>query len=305
MGVKKPPPSGDEAAVTYKNSDYNSYTGEVVIPEYIIFNNKGYFVTGIGDQAFYYCSGLTFLSIGNGVTSIGKYAFDSCKLRNGLIKCSTPPTADFSFSDQTYYHTTLYIPTNSWDAYAYDDMWFKFINIRETATEEEQLNTWQAYTLMDANTFAYSVYDPVNDCIGTIRSVGINKDNPNHSWQILEDDSQRYLYNIGARKYARKGARGLELSDQPEAIGIGNGKDGIVFGNQSSQQWAFVSNENLNADKGIVDGIEGLTPAFSEGEGEWYDLSGRRINSQSSITKGNLHQERQKNLGEITKQSIL
>ena len=35
-------------------------------------------MTSIGFGAFYYCSGLTSVTIGNSVTSIGYYAFDSC-----------------------------------------------------------------------------------------------------------------------------------------------------------------------------------------------------------------------------------
>ena len=234
-------------------------------------------VASIGNYAFEGCSSLAFVVIGGNIASIGDRAFKDCKLRNVLIKCITPPTANNnSFSDQTYYHTSLYIPKGSWDAYAYDDNWYKFINIRETAMTEEELSTRQTYTLMDANTFAYSVYDPVNDCIGTISSVGINEDNPNHSWQILKDGSQRYLYNIGARKYAKKGAKGLELSDQPEAIEIGNGENGIVLGGQTSQKWAFVSNEHLNTDHAIVDGIVNAQCSMFNVQSV-YDLNGRRV----------------------------
>ncbi len=41
----------------------------------------------IGDHAFYNCSGLTSVTIGNGVTSIGEYAFSSC---SGLTSITIP-----------------------------------------------------------------------------------------------------------------------------------------------------------------------------------------------------------------------
>lgn len=70
--------SGDKAEVTYKNTSYNSYTGDVVIPESVVYNAKTYSVTSIGEYAFYRCSGLTSVTIPNSVTSIGEAAFYDC-----------------------------------------------------------------------------------------------------------------------------------------------------------------------------------------------------------------------------------
>ena len=175
----------------------------------------------------------------------------------------------------------LYVPAGSWDAYAYHKRWYEFINIRETATTEEQVSAQLAYTLMDANSFAYSVYDPVNDCIGTIISVsGINEDNPNHSWQMIEAGGMRYLYNIGARKYVKRNGNRLDLTDTPEPIEMEDSDNGIILGAQTNQQWALVSNERMNVAQAAIDevtGIRNLTPAFSQGEGDIYDLSGRKM----------------------------
>ena len=140
---------------------------------------------------------------------------------------------------------------------------------------EEQLATQQAYTLMDANTFAYSVYDPVNDCIGAISSVGVDENNPNHNWQMIESGGERYLYNLGARKFAKRGQKGLDLSEAPTPIDMKDGENGIIFGEEASQQWAFVSNESLSAEHNIVNAI--ASPLGETGEGAAYDLSGRRV----------------------------
>ena len=65
--------------VTYKGSSYsqysNEYTGSVVIPESITYNDITYSVISIGERAFYGCSGLTSIVIPNSVTNIGEYAF--------------------------------------------------------------------------------------------------------------------------------------------------------------------------------------------------------------------------------------
>ena len=67
--------SGTTATVT---SGDNKYSGDIVIPESITFENSKYSVTSIGDKAFSECSGLTSVTIPNSVTSIGNYAFFYC-----------------------------------------------------------------------------------------------------------------------------------------------------------------------------------------------------------------------------------
>ena len=58
--------------------DYRSYIKYVTLPDGL---------TSIGGYAFYWCSGLTSITIPNSVTSIGKYAFDNC---DGLTSITIP-----------------------------------------------------------------------------------------------------------------------------------------------------------------------------------------------------------------------
>ena len=64
-------------------SSYTKYSGDIKIPETIIYNGKTYSVTTIADNAFNSCSDLTSISIPNNVTSIGNGAFNGC---DGLTK---------------------------------------------------------------------------------------------------------------------------------------------------------------------------------------------------------------------------
>ena len=80
--------NGSEATVTYKgtsSSQYsNEYSGSVTIPSTVTYGGVTYTVTSIGDYAFYYCTGLTNVTIPNTITSIGEYAFDTCRNLNDI-----------------------------------------------------------------------------------------------------------------------------------------------------------------------------------------------------------------------------
>ncbi len=72
---------------TVVTSNPNKYTGNIVIPETINYNDVTYSVTRIDDGAFKDCSGLTSITIPNSVTGIGYYAFEGC---TGLTSITIP-----------------------------------------------------------------------------------------------------------------------------------------------------------------------------------------------------------------------
>ena len=61
-----------------------NYSGEVIIPSYVIYEGIEYSVTRIGFDAFHYCN-LTSITIPEGVTSIGDDAFYDCSLTSITI----------------------------------------------------------------------------------------------------------------------------------------------------------------------------------------------------------------------------
>ena len=65
----------NEVEVTSGSSEYS---GSVIIPETVTYDGTTYSVTSIGSEAFYGCSSLTSVTLGNSVMSIGDYAFKHC-----------------------------------------------------------------------------------------------------------------------------------------------------------------------------------------------------------------------------------
>jgi hypothetical protein len=77
--------SNNTCSVAYYKSDILS--GDVIIPETIIYNNSTYSITSIGSGAFFDCSGMTSVTIPSTITSIGSYAFYGC---SNLTSVSIP-----------------------------------------------------------------------------------------------------------------------------------------------------------------------------------------------------------------------
>ena len=250
-------------------------------------------VTSIGDQAFYGCSGLTSVTIPEAMTKIGNEAFLGAKLRNIVIKAKMPPSGGSAFSGQSYYHTTLMVPEGSWDAYAYSNNWYQFINIREMAYNAVNLTNSKAYTMKSATEGAYLFYDSVNECIGTLNETAFDDTEENNTWMTVEVDGKNYVYNLGAKKFlvpdnTNTSETGYNLSDTPVSIDIEDGKDAIVFG--KGKEFYMVINDKLNVDEGLESQIL-ISTGINEIDVEsnlptvTYNLNGQRINN-SNAQKG-------------------
>ena len=75
------------------------YSGNVIIPSTVTFNDTEYSVTSIGSYAFSSCSGLTSITIPNSVTSIGYGAFQNCSSLTSV----TIPNSVTSIGSNAFY----------------------------------------------------------------------------------------------------------------------------------------------------------------------------------------------------------
>lgn len=100
------------AEVTYLEKWKASYSGTVVIPDEVTYSDITYSVTAIGDQAFYNCSELIWLTIPGSVTSIGESAFEKC---SGLTYLDIPNSVT-SIGEEAFYYcsglTSVTLPSS-------------------------------------------------------------------------------------------------------------------------------------------------------------------------------------------------
>ena len=98
------------AEVTYI---YTSYSGDIIIPASVTYNEITYSVTSIGEHAFYNCSGLTSVTIPNSVTSIGDDAFYGCTGLTSVNITDIAAWCNIAFSsyisNPLYYAKHLYV----------------------------------------------------------------------------------------------------------------------------------------------------------------------------------------------------
>ena len=141
--------------VTYKDTNYNCYAGNMTVPSTVTYNGKTYTVktigasafrgstgltsviipntvTTIGNDAFNGCNVMEKITIGSGVTSIGSQAFTGC-LNLSPVTClaTTPPTIQSNTFSSWGYYATLRVPKGRKSAYQTANYWKNFQTIEE------------------------------------------------------------------------------------------------------------------------------------------------------------------------------
>ena len=85
--------------VTYKDTNYGSYSGYVKIPGSVTYNGTSYTVTAVGNNAFLWCFNLTEVSIPKTVTTIKESAFQETALTRIIIPNSVKVIEPYSFGN--------------------------------------------------------------------------------------------------------------------------------------------------------------------------------------------------------------
>lgn len=108
--------------------DFGTFYGCKALKSIIIPNK----VTSIKNKAFGYCSGLTSITIPRYVVKIEDEAFLGCDFTEVISNNENPQEIGFeSFSRNTFYNATLYVPEGSIDNYKATPGWNNFSFIEE------------------------------------------------------------------------------------------------------------------------------------------------------------------------------
>ncbi len=172
--------------------EYAGYSGAIVIPATVTNGDATYNVTGIDDNAFFYCFELTSITIPSSVKSIGEYAFSNCKnltsiiLPNGLtsignwafsectglesitVFASNPPTLG-----NNVFNVDKNIPVYVLDVDAYSNVsWGGFTNFQAISIDlYKQAAIDEIEAAMEDVSLSEDEEDEVNACITAIENV--------------------------------------------------------------------------------------------------------------------------------------
>ena len=177
------------AAMNLRPTDPSGISGEVSIPRVVYDGETQLTVSGIGNDAFSGCAGLSGLTIPSCVTAIGDRAFSGCTDLSSVYCYVSAPLAISASAFPDRAQTTLYVPYGSKAAYEAAPYWQDFKDIVEML----ESNKWDfdASGSYAENIKPYSsrlsvavipetVYDLLNDDVElTVTSIasGAFKDN--------------------------------------------------------------------------------------------------------------------------------
>ena len=126
------------ATVTFKGDYYNSYSGDVEIPETVTYNGITYSVTSLGEDCFSHCSSLTSITIPNSVTSLGDECFADCSSLTSITMLpSTPPSTGSNMFYNAPLETVYVVDEDAKTAYQAQVPWSEYeIVVMPTGIEE-------------------------------------------------------------------------------------------------------------------------------------------------------------------------
>lgn len=125
-------------------------------------------VESLGNYACLGCQGLSEVTIGKGLKTIGSMAFWVCNISTITIKAKIPPAPVswvVCFSNQTYSTATLFVPLTTLNAYQQADEWKKFRHIVEICMSNTlgDLNCDEEVNIADVNVLIDAILSGDND----------------------------------------------------------------------------------------------------------------------------------------------
>ena len=268
----------------------NDYANPVYFAQHLLLNGEEIKdlvipndVEQIGSYAFLGCPELTYVTIGKNVLSIGENAFDGMELRTVVSLNPEPPTGSGISSTYTYNHATLYVPEDSYWAYAYTKGWGEFIHMKEIAISDEALVSSKAYMIADAKGCNYTVYDAGKDELVNVEyTFALDEENEGACWTVMKDGGESYLYNIGAKKFAAMNEDGkLSLSNAPVNLDLATTEGGLSINGNARM---FVLNDNVDVDVTAINGI--TTDGIEGADATVYNLQGMKMENSNDLPKG-------------------
>ena len=132
---------------------------------------------------------------------------------------------------------------------------------------------------MNAQSYAYSVYDAVNNRVKSVKDFyNVDESIANNSWQIVEVNGKKSLYNIGAKKYAQITSSGeWTMSEIAVPLDMQSDEDGKISINGQNSQWYFVLNEHLSPNNSATD-IDAVTDGINIPNKAYYTIDGKLLN---------------------------
>lgn len=121
---------GNNVKVTYKDTSFGSYQGNIIVPPTVTYNGVTYNVVAVDDYAFYGCTNLYSVELPSTITSIGANAFGNTFNSNTFIlhcMATVPPAVQSNtFPSTIPENTYLFVPYESEQAYLDAAGWSSF-----------------------------------------------------------------------------------------------------------------------------------------------------------------------------------
>ena len=110
--------------------NYEKPTGNIVIPEEVMYNENSYSVVSINSNTFYKCTDIALILIPSTINSIGSQSFYDCTGLNSLLCfAETPPTLGSNAFQYVSRSIPLCVPCGAIETYQNTTVWNTFTNM--------------------------------------------------------------------------------------------------------------------------------------------------------------------------------